>query len=204
MNQNEKVVHLNVLSPSGEKIQISCDYLAACDGGKSTVRQLLGVPLEGSSYKQRWLIIDTLNTSNYFRQTKVFCDPERPAITLPGPNGSQRFKFMLHDLENDKVAEDMGFVEKLLLTHRETRNPTIIRRQVYTFQACTALKWKNGRIFLLGNAAHLTPPFAGQGMNSGIRDAHNFAWKVGLVVKDKFPNSCWILMNLNENPMQKP
>ena len=191
LNQNEKVVHLNVLSPSGEKIQISCDYLAACDGGKSTVRQLLGVPFEGSSYNQRWLIIDTLNTSNSFRQTKVFCDPDRPAITLPGPNGSRRFEFMLHDHENDKVAEDMGFVEKLLLTHGETRNPTIIRRQVYTFQACAALKWKNGRVFLLGDAAHLTPPFAGQGMNSGIRDAHNFAWKTGLVVKDKFPES-WL------------
>ena len=203
VEQTEDLVKLVVQLPEGDTIVVSCEYVAACDGGQSTLRRLLGIPLEGSTYEQRWLIVDTVDTSNNFRQTQVFCNTSRPAISLPGPYQSRRFEFMLHDDESDGLANNDAFINELLLTHGEHRLPNIIRRQVYTFQARTAERWRSGRIFLLGDAAHLSPPFAGQGMNSGIRDAHNFAWKAVQVLRAGFPDTLLDTYEIERKPHAK-
>ncbi|MGI9416041.1 MAG: bifunctional 3-(3-hydroxy-phenyl)propionate/3-hydroxycinnamic acid hydroxylase [Hyphomicrobiales bacterium] len=183
--QDDDRVRLSIVRPDDAKVEYTCDYLAACDGGRSSVRRGLGVPFEGSSFEQRWLIIDLQDTKDSFRQTRVFSNPRRPGISLPGPHGTRRLEFMLRDDEDDETAETEMFARRLLHAHGPDGDCKIVRRQVYTFHARHAEHWRKGRIFLLGDAAHLTPPFAGQGMNSGIRDAHNFAWKAAAVVNGR-------------------
>ncbi|HBF29589.1 FAD-dependent monooxygenase, partial [Rhizobium sp.] len=153
-------------------------YMVACDGGRSPTRSKLGIQLVGSTFVERWLIVDLVRTENRFRHTQVHCDPARPCISLPGPDNIRRYEFMLRAGEDEKIATDETFVRNLLARVGPDRDCEFRRVRVYTFHARLADRWRDGNIFLAGDAAHLTPPFAGQGMNSGLRDAHNLAWKL--------------------------
>ena len=164
------------------KIEISAKYMVACDGGRSPTRKLLGIKMLGSSFKEPWLIVDLISTKNRQFHTEVFCNPSRPCITLPGPNGTRRYEFKLAPDETAEQAETENFARTLLDQFGPDRNEPFVRVQVYTFHARVASRWREGRIFLAGDAAHLTPPFAGQGLNSGLRDAHNLAWKLSEAV----------------------
>jgi 3-(3-hydroxy-phenyl)propionate hydroxylase len=184
-----EAVHLT-LRHEGETKHISCNWLVACDGGRSGVREQLGIQLTGSSYDEKWLIVDLLERSSPFRHTRTYCDPARPAIRLPGPDGTLRYEFMLHEGEDPDEMLDEARVRSWI----QAREPAdaqlpITRKVVYAFHARVAGKWKSGRVLLAGDAAHLTPPFAGQGMNSGVRDAANLAWKLAAVIKDRLPAS---------------
>jgi 3-(3-hydroxy-phenyl)propionate hydroxylase len=175
-------VRLELIDPKGRRREITCDYLVGCDGASSTVREALGVTLGGTSFDERWLIVDLENSDNPDKHTKVFCDIRRPCITLPGPHRTRRFEFKLLPGERDADLLDPARVAHLLATHGADPAAQIRRQVVYHFHARVADRWSVGRVFLAGDAAHLTPPFAGQGMNSGIRDAHNLAWKLAAVV----------------------
>jgi len=176
-------VLLRVLRAGGAIREVSCSYLAACDGSKSFVRRTLGIEMSGSTFRERWLIIDLAETNDKTRDTKVFCHPARPAISLPGPHGTRRFEFMLHNHETEAEALDPQNIGRWLRLYGNDANSPLVRKVVYTFHARVADRWSDGRIYLAGDAAHLSPPFAGQGMNSGIRDAHNLAWKLAAVLK---------------------
>ncbi len=171
------------ISSNNKCKNIKAKYIIACDGGTSTVRKALGIELSGLSFSERWLIIDLFETENKFRHTQVHCDSRRPCITLPGPNGIRRYEFKLKKNECIKGTCDKAFVNKLFRDKGYEMNPKIRRKCVYTFSAVVAEKWRCSNIFLAGDAAHLVPPFAGQGMNSGIRDAHNLAWKLAYALK---------------------
>ncbi|WP_453960126.1 bifunctional 3-(3-hydroxy-phenyl)propionate/3-hydroxycinnamic acid hydroxylase [Amorphus suaedae] len=165
---------------------IRAAYLVGADGARSFVRKQLGIGLVGSTFSERWLILDLAQTYNRFRHTEVYCDPARPCITLPGPDGIRRYEFMLFDGEGEEVATDEAFVRGLMAAVGPDRDAPIRRSRVYTFHARLAERWSEGRVFLAGDAAHLTPPFAGQGMNSGLRDAHNLGWKLAAaLVRDE-------------------
>lgn len=183
LTQDAHEVVLGIAGPEGMFTRISCDYLIGCDGASSTVRNLLGISLKGSTFDERWLIIDLENSDNPSPHTKVFCDPRRPCVSLPGPEHTHRFEFKLHAHEHDDALLVPEVIQSLLHSHEADPNSTIVRKVVYRFHARLATQWSKGRVFLAGDAAHLTPPFAGQGMNSGIRDAHNLAWKVASVVR---------------------
>ncbi|RAI40105.1 bifunctional 3-(3-hydroxy-phenyl)propionate/3-hydroxycinnamic acid hydroxylase, partial [Rhodoplanes roseus] len=176
-------VTLMLRDPAGAAVELRAKYLAACDGGRSMFRKLVGATMTGSTYRQRWLIVDLAATKERLRQTRVVCDPARPLITLPGPGGIRRYEFMLRDDEDDAAATEPDFVRRLLAAHGPDADAPVVRRQVYVFHARIADRWATARIHLAGDAAHLSPPFAGQGMNSGLRDAHNLAWKLAAVVK---------------------
>lgn len=195
-----EAVHLE-LRHGEETKHISCQWLIACDGGRSPVREQLGIKLTGSTYDEKWLIVDLLNRTSAFRHTRTYCDPVRPAIRLPGPEGTLRYEFMLHEGEDPEkiIQED---VVRALIHDRDPADAhlEIARKVVYAFHARVAERWRVGRVFLAGDAAHLTPPFAGQGMNSGVRDAANLAWKLAAVVKGKMPAS---LLDTYE-PERKP
>lgn len=172
------------LSHGGQARHITCQWLVACDGGRSKVREQLGIALTGSSYDEKWLIVDLLDRGSAFRHTNTYCDPVRPAIRLPGPQGTLRYEFMLHEGESAEQA----LTEENVRGWIRARNPAdaqlaITRKVVYAFHARVAERWQSGRVLLAGDAAHLTPPFAGQGMNSGVRDAANLAWKLAAVVR---------------------
>lgn len=174
----EDGVRIDVTGPGAPRVTIRARYMVGADGGRSVVRKAIGATLVGSSYRQRWLIVDLGATKETFRQTRVLCNPERPAICLPGPHGVRRYEFMLRDDEDEVAVAEPANVRRLLAASGPDADSPVIRRQVYTFHARVADKWQTKRVFLGGDAAHLTPPFAGQGMNSGVRDAHNLGWKM--------------------------
>jgi 3-(3-hydroxy-phenyl)propionate hydroxylase len=182
--QGPDKVDLVLRRADGRLIETTTQHLVACDGGRSFVREKLGIKLSGSTFRERWLILDLEETRDHTRDTKVFCDPARPCLSLPGPDGTRRFEFMLHEGESEPEVTSPEFTRKLLSKHGEESTP-LRRSRVYTFHARMADRWRDGRIFLVGDAAHLTPPFAGQGMNSGIRDAHNLAWKLAAVIQGR-------------------
>jgi len=158
-----------------------CAFLVGCDGASSTVRGQLKIPLEGTTFEERWLIVDLENQDNPDKHTSVYCDARRPCIALPGPHRTRRYEFKLLPGERDEALLEPGVVLDLLARHGASPDAIIRRQTVYRFHARVATSWRRGRILLAGDAAHLTPPFAGQGMNSGIRDAHNLAWKLAAV-----------------------
>ncbi|MEM6891411.1 MAG: bifunctional 3-(3-hydroxy-phenyl)propionate/3-hydroxycinnamic acid hydroxylase [Pseudomonadota bacterium] len=175
--QDETCVTASLSGQSGPHFVRAC-YMVACDGGRSPTRKMLGITMEGSTFEEPWLIVDLHKTFNPGFHTEVMCDPARSAISLPGPGGIRRYEFKLNKGETVEEVETETFARRLLSQCGPDGDAPIRRCQVYTFHARTAQRWREGRIFLAGDAAHLTPPFAGQGMNSGLRDAHNLAWKL--------------------------
>lgn len=169
----------------GAAVTLRAAYVLGSDGARSLARKHVGATLEGASYKQRWLIVDLGASRERLRQTRILCDPARPFITLPGPHGIRRYEFLLHEHEDqgDIAGEDR--VRALLAACGPDSDAPILRRQVYAFHARIADRWNSPRVYLAGDAAHLSPPFAGQGMNSGLRDAHNIAWKLAAVVQGR-------------------
>jgi 3-(3-hydroxy-phenyl)propionate hydroxylase len=175
-------VGLVISDAAGTKREERCAYLVGCDGASSTVREKLGISLSGTTFSERWLIIDLTNQQNSQKHTTVYCDPRRPCISLPGPHQTRRYEFKLHQHESDDAMLDPRVIAHLLARHGASPEAQIRRQVVYRFHARVAPVWRRGRVLLAGDAAHLTPPFAGQGMNSGIRDAHNLGWKLAAVV----------------------
>lgn len=183
LEQDDDSVTADILDPAGRHITVRAGFLAACDGGRSAVRKELGIALAGSSFNERWLVIDCVNDPDETPASIAYCDHRRPAITIPGPGRTRRWEFLLKRDEDEADLLRDGKVRELLAPYIGARDVEIIRKLVYTFHARIADRWRIGRVFLLGDAAHLTPPYAGQGLNSGQRDAANFAWKAAAVVK---------------------
>ncbi|MBG6176561.1 3-(3-hydroxy-phenyl)propionate hydroxylase [Labrenzia sp. EL_208] len=177
-SQTSEAVKATVTFPDSESGTVTGSYMVACDGGRSAIRKALDIKMEGTTFEEPWLIVDLLSTQNRCFHTEVHCDPSRPSITLPGPNGVRRYEFKLQKGENPQQVTEETFVRRLLAETGPDAKEPIRRVRVYTFHARIAERWREGRVFLAGDAAHLTPPFAGQGMNSGLRDAHSLAWRL--------------------------
>jgi len=161
----------------GEAREIGADYLLACDGARSTLRVALGIPLCGFTSRRRWLAIDAAGGGRRSGEGgfEFLCDPRRPAANGPLPGGRHRFEFMLRPGESD----DERAVERLLAPWGAVE---VIRSEAYPQHARVATRWRAGRVMLLGDAAHLSPTFAGQGLSTGLRDAGNLSWKLAAVL----------------------
>lgn len=163
-------------------------YLVGADGGRSIVRTLLDIELEGRAFPQRWLVIDLKARAGAdpFRALSGFdfvCDPQRPIVSCPQPDGRHRFEFMLHDDEEASDFESPELARRLMADWIDPDAVVIERQLVYAFKALVAKQWRRGRVFLAGDAAHLSPQFIGQGMNAGLRDADNLSWKLWSVLR---------------------
>ncbi len=163
-------------------------WLVACDGGRSFVRGSLGIKMSGKSFPEPWLVVDikAKDGADCFRHIPYFnfyCDPERPTVSCPQPNGHHRFEFMLMPGQTREYMEDPATVRAFLGRHIDVDKVEVLRRLVYTFNALVAERWRVGRVLLAGDAAHMTPQFMGQGMSSGVRDAYNLAWKLDAIVR---------------------
>lgn len=176
--QDAEGVTANIRRSTGESLVVRARYMVGADGGRSPTREALGQTMVGSTFKSRWLVIDTEDDDDPFWQTRVYCDARRPIVDVPGPHRTRRYEILVHPGEDADVTMQAARVEELLWPLRQGRPTNIIRKVVYTFHARMAEHWRVHRIFLAGDAAHLTPPYAGQGLNSGIRDAHNLGWKL--------------------------
>lgn len=180
--QNDKA-HVRVVSGDGTEEEIVADWAAACDGGRSPTRERLGIAMQGNTYNQDWIVLDMRNDPDQSRFSKFFCSNLRPAVSVPAPDGGRRYEFMLLPGETRHEVLESSFLNALLKPFRPYDEADILRKTVYTFHARIAERFRHERIVVLGDAAHLTPPFAGQGMNAGLRDAHNVAWKIAAHLK---------------------
>ena len=183
--QDQHGVRALIRDASDQLYDVSAAYMVACDGGRSPVRKQLGIQMVGSSFSSRWLVVDTDQDSDPFWQTRVYCDARRPVVEVPGPHRTRRFEFLLKADETDEQMLSPERLHALLRPFKGDTPVNVVRKTVYTFHARVAERWQVDRVFLAGDAAHLTPPYAGQGMNSGVRDAHNLAWKLISVLKGK-------------------
>nr|WP_245718535.1 bifunctional 3-(3-hydroxy-phenyl)propionate/3-hydroxycinnamic acid hydroxylase [Nocardia miyunensis] len=169
---------------------ISARFVLGCDGGRSVVREHLGVTMTGRSYDDVWLVADVLEDPHDERYGMHHADPVRPRVVIPGREGRCRYEFLL-DTEEGQAGTPPSFelVRQLLSRYREITPDQVERAVNYRFHALVADRWRIGNAFLLGDAAHMMPPFAGQGLNSGIRDAANLAWKIADVLAGRLSDA---------------
>ncbi len=160
-------------------------YAVGCDGANSTVRGLAGLEVRDLGFFYDWLIVDViLDEPRVFRPLNLqICDPVRPTTVVSGGPGRRRWEFMrLPDERLDDLNDADRAWALLAPWNVSPANARLERHAVYTFQARYAEQWRAGRVLIAGDAAHQMPPFAGQGMCAGIRDAANLAWKLGAVL----------------------
>lgn len=168
-----------VVGPTGESLRFS--WILGCDGGRSAVRELRGIGMTGRSHDDVWLVVDTIGDHHDERYGMHHGRPDRPTVIVPGRNGRCRYEFRLHADEGTKGPADFATIRRLVAPYREITENQVERATNYTFNAVVADRWRDDRCLLLGDAAHMMPPFAGQGLNSGVRDAANVAWKIAEV-----------------------
>lgn len=169
----------------GAQSTIEARYVVGCDGASSAVRRMMEIELDDLNFDEPWLVIDAevRDPEGLPEINLQICDPVRPTTcVLMGP-GRHRWEFML------KPGEEVGYIAsdesiaRLMAPWVRPGQVEIVRRAVYRFHGLVAKSWRRRRVFLAGDSAHQMPPFLGQGMCSGIRDAANLAWKLQMVVK---------------------
>ena len=175
----------------GKEHVLQARALLGCDGANSFVRKRLDIPLEDLGFDEWWMVVDTLIRRPVDLPLRCFqyCWPSRPATFIPGPGNLRRWEIKLLPGER---PEEFGRHENVVQQISRFVDPSCVeiwRSAVYRFHALLAERWRHGRVFLLGDACHQTPPFLGQGMCAGIRDAANLAWKLSMVLQHDAPDA---------------
>lgn len=173
-------VSVSLTEGSGE-VSLTARWLVAADGAKSTIRSLRGITRSDQGFDQTWLVVDvTLRDADLPlpRLARQICDPARVCTFVPGPRDHRRWEFQLTDDESrEQVLTDESIAE-FLAPWGTPEQLQVDRAAVYRFHALVAERFRDGPVFIAGDAAHQMPPFNGQGMCSGIRDAENLSWKL--------------------------
>lgn len=192
ISQDDNGVTITVKNKgTGNLRAVRTKYLLACDGGSSRVRETLKMELSGNSKTTEWVIVDAkVKTWWPERDLLTFwSDPHRPVVDIPLSLGHHRWELPLRSHEKKEDFQSREALWKLLEPFGVTANEVEIHQHAfYTHHTLMAKQWRQGRVFLVGDAAHMMPPWAGQGMQSGMRDAHNIAWKLRLVLNGQMPD----------------
>jgi len=187
--QHEQGVTATLRQADGQCCVVHAGYLVGVDGASSHVRHLAGLAFEGKTFVQDWLVVDALDVPNPIDHVEFLCDPHRPTPHMVAPGGRQRWEFMLRPGETREQMERPETIRALLAPWCKTEDITIERTAVYRFHARIVNRFSKGRVFLAGDAAHITPPFVGQGLVAGLRDVANLCWKLAWVVQERAPQT---------------
>ncbi|MBC2907900.1 bifunctional 3-(3-hydroxy-phenyl)propionate/3-hydroxycinnamic acid hydroxylase [Streptomyces cupreus] len=160
--------------------ELWADAVLGCDGANSLTREAIGAVWEDLRFEERWTVIDVRTDAavRCWEGVDQVCDPDRPATFMRVSEDRYRWEFRLQDGQ-----ETVRELVAPWLPPSYDGDFEIVRETRYTFRARVADRWRSGRVFLLGDAAHLTPPFVGQGLCSGMRDAYNLSWKLARVLQ---------------------
>lgn len=161
---------------------IRATWLVACDGGRSSIRDLAGIELRGSTQVEKWIVLDVLQDPHREKFAEFHCNGRRPTVIVPGAHGRCRYEFMLLPGESEEMTSPQA-ISSLLLPYRTVQPSDVRRAAIYVAHQRGAGWYRRGRVLLAGDSAHMMPPFAGQGLNAGIRDAANLSWKLAAHVQ---------------------
>ncbi len=192
-----------------EKQKIRANYLIGCDGGNSFTRKQIGGKLKDLGFNQKWLVVDalakevgewaepswTISNENWGETHQQILNPKQPITYVSGVGKHRRWEVM--EMDKSSSADEISESTDAVLKELDLKiNHEIIRKTNYTFHALIAEQWRFGRVFLCGDSAHQMPPFLGQGLCSGFRDAENLAWKLEMVLKESLSEKrCDKLLN---------
>jgi 3-(3-hydroxy-phenyl)propionate hydroxylase len=169
----------------GERVRAR--WVIACDGGASTVRSLLQIELEDLGFDEPWLVVDVLCNERGLKKlpntSRQYCEPARPCSFIIGPRNHRRWEISLRPGETPEDVSTPEATWGLLERWITPADGALWRQSTYRFHALLAERWRVGRVFLAGDAAHMQPPFLGQGLCQGVRDVANLAWKLGAVLR---------------------
>ncbi|MER7922321.1 bifunctional 3-(3-hydroxy-phenyl)propionate/3-hydroxycinnamic acid hydroxylase [Streptomyces sp. NPDC096057] len=193
LQQDADGVELTVLSTVDDSVRrVRAKYVIAADGGSSLTRAQLNIGYEGRTYEDRWVVIDTemLKPWPDHDRLRFRCDPNRPAVDCPTPLGHHRWEFPILPGDDENYLTTHDAIYKMVSRYGIGRDQIkILRATVYSHHVRFAARFRAGRVFLAGDAAHAMPPWIGQGMAAGVRDAANLCWKLDAVLRGELPES---------------
>jgi 3-(3-hydroxy-phenyl)propionate hydroxylase len=190
--QDDRGVSVTVLGPGGV-YEVRGQWLIGCDGSRSLVRAKSGIELRNLGFDERWLVLDVKlrGPREGVPKDRVVqvCDPRRPHLTTPISADRQRFEFMVMPQDDPAYIASQPNTDALLSSWLTPKSYIVERSAIYRFHGLIAQGWRSGRVLIAGDAAHQMPPFLGQGMCSGLRDATNLSWKLTSVIRSRAPQS---------------
>ena len=177
---------------TGRLAKCRARYVVGCDGARSLVRRMIGAPMEDLGFHESWLVVDAIlkrprpDLGNWSVQ---YCNRKRPATYVRGTGDRRRWEIAVLPGEDAAAISQTEKVFELLKPWVGPEDVELERVAVYCFHSAIATRWRGGRLLIAGDSAHLTPPFLGQGMCAGMRDAGNLAWKLGRVLQGRNDDS---------------
>jgi 2-polyprenyl-6-methoxyphenol hydroxylase-like FAD-dependent oxidoreductase len=180
------------LTPTEETRTVHARWLIGADGANSFVRESVGIGRRDLGFQERWLVVDAepedMATLAHLPVACQWCDPRRPTTHVQSGPRHHRWEFMLLPGEDPEEFDDPARVWSLLEPWYTPDDGPLTRTAVYEFRSMLAERMREGHVLLIGDAAHLTPPFLGQGLCAGLRDVANVAWKLDLVLRGLAPD----------------
>lgn len=190
VEQDADSVTLTVTDKDGQAYRLDADYVVAADGARSEIRKQLEIGYTGLTHEAKWIVVDAANDKLEAPYTALHADPSRPFVCIYLPYQYRRWEFMLHPHEDEEKMCEESTIRELIRGHigDDVDDLDIVRIRAYTHNSRVADEFVKGRVLLCGDAAHITPPWAGQGLNSGLRDVVNIGWKIAAAVKGMVPH----------------
>ena len=186
LSQDGKCATVELAGDDGVRRTVTAQYVLGCDGASSTVRELAGLHLVDLDFDEPWLVVDVLvnqqGLAKLPRTSVQYCEPARPCTFVIGPGNHRRWEISLLPGEDPAYMATPEGAWKVLARWITPQDAELWRQASYRFHALVADRWRSGRVFIAGDAAHQQPPFLGQGMCQGVRDVANLAWKLRAVL----------------------